>query len=162
MIFSHYYVSTFHTGISHSQKFLLLSHLEKAIQYFFQVCLVLLNSFRFCISEKFFIFPFILNNNLAGKSILGTGFSHSGFCVEHDSPNGLQSFCKDISWEPYGSSLENDCFFLAALKSVFIINFCCINYNMSCCESVWVHFIPFVLSVPGNLFPFLCLGSFHP
>jgi len=33
--------------------------------------LVLLYSFSFCLLEKFFISPFILNDILAGKSILG-------------------------------------------------------------------------------------------
>ena len=40
----------------------------------FSLGLVLLYSFSFCLSEKFFLSPSILNDNLAGQSFLGCRF----------------------------------------------------------------------------------------
>ena len=56
--------------------FCFFSILRRPFNISFQIGLVLLFSFHFYLSEKFFISPPLLNDNLAGQSILGCRFSH--------------------------------------------------------------------------------------
>jgi len=51
-------------SMEQNRKFCFFSVLE--IDIFEGIALVLFHSFSFCLSEKFFISPFVLNYNLAG------------------------------------------------------------------------------------------------
>ena len=60
----------FLVGFSVSYRFLLLFHLEKTLQHFFNRTFSMMNYFSFSSSEKYFISSSILNDNLSGQNIL--------------------------------------------------------------------------------------------
>ena len=55
-------------------------------------------------------------------------------------PSGLQSFCRKISWQPYGGPLVCDFVFLLLRLKFSIFTFCHFKY-MSWCGSLWVHLV---------------------
>ena len=73
--------------------FLLLLHLENTIfNISLRISLVLMDSFSFCLSEKFFTSP-ILNGNRG----IRLSFSLWDFGYVILLPSGLQSYCREIS-----------------------------------------------------------------
>ena len=81
----------------------------------FRLGLVLLCSFRFCLSEKFFILLFWMIILLCRVSQIA-GFSFSELWIYIATPFWLECFCREISWEPYGDSLiTNSLFFSSCL-----------------------------------------------
>ena len=89
-----------------------------------------MNSFSLCLSEKFFISPFIVNDCRIEYFRL-QNFPFQDFEYIMSIPSGLQYFCREISWYSFVTSLLTDYFSLAAfgilsssLMSVILIMMC--------------------------------------
>ena len=67
--------------------------------------LVVINSFTFFLSGKFFTCHSTLMTVLLGRVILITGLCFSLFDCFMPNISGLQNFCWEITWQSYGSSL---------------------------------------------------------
>ena len=58
-------------------------------------------------------------------------------------PSGLQSFCREVSWYPYGDSLVYDSlfFFLPHLEFFLHILLLPLKYSIYWCGYIWVHLV---------------------
>ena len=88
----------------------LFSTQRRSYNISFRVGLILLDSFSFCFTEKFFLSPSILNDNLTVQSILVPGFSLSGLWICHAIPFWPAQFLKSNQLLSLWSSLLTSSF----------------------------------------------------
>ena len=89
-----------------------------------------MNCFGFFLSKNLLICPLILNGSFDGKSNLGCrSLLFITLNIFLPLPSVLQSFCWEISWWSYGSSLVGNCFSFAAFKilSFWILIMLCLG-----------------------------------
>jgi len=117
----------------------------------FSICctLMVLNSINFCLSEKLFISPSILNEILAGCSKLGCRVFHfSTLNISCHSLLACRVLLKDQLWSKWGFP----CMLLVASHLLLSISFLCVSSLFVWLGCVLVYF-SFGLS---------CMGLFVP
>lgn len=102
----------------------------------------MINSLRFCLPKKVFIFPFFLNNSFAGYTIFSIKFVFFFQRFEYFTSSSLKLFCWDICSYLYRSFLlcyesPFSCYFQILLS----FDFCEFDDNVSRYESLCIYLI---------------------
>ena len=95
----------------------------------------------FCFFEKLFISFSILNDDIAGQSILSCRLSFSALYIHHVMPFWpIMSILKYQLIALWGV-LFYMTIYSCCLQNYLFINICHFNYDMSWCGPLWVHLV---------------------